>query len=99
MNWAQELVKTISGLELSPNYAYLYLFFILTVISFVVWTYYYAVFKKGITELGKVTWLPFKSTVTYTLLAVSVIIIFGAILFGYDYLLDQLLNIIVSNAR
>jgi preprotein translocase SecE subunit len=99
MNWAQELVKTISGLELSPNLSYVYIAFILVTIGFIVWAYYFAVFQKGIRELGKITWFPFKSTVSYTILTVFVIVIFGAILFGYDFILDQLLNIIVSNAR
>lgn len=96
MNWAQELVKTISGLDLSPNYSYLYLTFVATVIGFIVWAYYYAVFKKGINELGRVTWFPFRSVVTYTVLTVIIIVVFGAILFGYDFLLDQLINIIIT---
>ena len=98
MNWAQELVKTISGLELSPNLSYLYLTFVASVIGFIVWAYYYAVFRKGISELGKVSWFPFKSVASYTIMTIVIIVVFGAILFGFDYLLDQLLNIIVTNA-
>ena len=99
MNWASDLVKTISGLELSPNYAIVYLLFVLMVIGFIVWCYYYAVFKKGASELKKITWFPMKDTAKYTILTVVTIIVVGGILFSYDFLLDKLVNIIIQNAR
>ena len=99
MNWASQLVKTISGLDLSANYAYLYLTFIVLTIGFVVWVYYFAVFKKGVWELTNISWLSLKETVTYTLLTISTIVVFSTLLFGYDFLLDKLVNIIVQNAK
>jgi preprotein translocase SecE subunit len=99
MNWASQLANTIAGLELSPNYAYLFIAFVVFVIGFIVWVYYFAVFKKGVTELQKITWLSLKDTVSYTLLTVFSIVVFGGILFGYDFLLDKLVNIIVQNAK
>jgi len=99
MNWATDLVKTISGLELSANYAYVYLLFIVITISFIVWAYYFAVYKKGVKELTNITWLSLKDTITYTLLTIFTIVLFGAILFGYDFILDKLVNTIIQNAK
>jgi preprotein translocase SecE subunit len=99
MNWAQELVKLISGLELSAELSYIYLVFISVVVGFLIWAYYYAVFGGALKELGKITWFSLKSTAVYTVLTVFTIVIVGALLFGYDYLLDQLVNIIITNAN
>lgn len=98
MNWAQQLVQTISGLELSPNYSYIYLGLVCVVIGFIVWAYYYIIFRKAINELTKINWLPFKSVINYTLLTVTVIVFMGSILFSFDFILDQLINIIIGNA-
>lgn len=98
MNWASDLVKLISGLELSPNYAIIYLLFVLTVIGFIVWGYYYAVFRKGARELKNITWFSLKDTAKYTLLTVATIVIVGGLMFSYDFLLDKLVNIIIQNA-
>ena len=99
MNWATELVKTIANIELSPNYAYLFLAFVLFAIGFVVWAFYFAVFKKAITELGNISWLSFRETINYTTLTVACIVVFSTLLFGYDFLLDKLVNIIIQNAK
>lgn len=99
MNWATDLVKIISGLELSPNYAYLYLLFVIVTIGFVIWAYYFAVFKNGVQELTNITWLSLKDTVKYTLITIFSIIVFGMILFGYDFILDKLVNTIIQYAN
>ena len=99
MNWATELVKTISGLELSPNYSYVFLSFVIFTIGFILWAFYFAVYRKGLQELGNVSWLSLKDTVTYTVLTVVVIIIFSSLLFGYDLLLDKLITIIIEYAN
>lgn len=99
MNWATELVRIISGLELSPNYAYIFLAFILFTIGFVLWAFYYAIFKGAIKELTNISWLSFKDTVTYTTISIVVIVIFSTLLFLYDFILDQLVNIIIQYAN
>jgi preprotein translocase SecE subunit len=99
MNWASQLVKTISGLELSPNYAYMYIAFVVMTIAFIVWVYYFAVFKKGAKELSNITWLSLKETLSYTTLTIFTIVTFSTLLFGYDFLLDKIVNIIVQNAK
>ncbi len=99
MNWATELVKTISGLELTPNYAYLYLGFITVTIGFAAWMVYYALFKGAVKELDYVEWLSLKDTVKYTVITVIAIVIFSSILFGYDFLLDQLVSTIIQYAN
>lgn len=99
MNWATDLVKAISGLELSPNYAYLYLLFLVITISFFVWVYYFAVYKNGVRELSNITWLSFRDTVKYTLVTIFTIFVFGMILFGYDFILDKLVNTIIQYAN
>lgn len=99
MNWATELVKTISGLELSPNYSYVFLSFVIFTIGFIVWAFYFAIYRKGLQELSNVSWLSLKDTVTYTVLTVVVIIIFSSLLFVYDFFLDKLITIIIEYAN
>jgi preprotein translocase SecE subunit len=99
MNWATELVKTISGLDLTPNYAYLYLVFIAVTIGFIAWTLYYALLKGAVKELDYVEWLSLKDTVKYTVITLMAIVLFSSLLFGYDFLLDQLVSTIVQYAN
>ncbi len=99
MGFASEVVKSLFGKELSGGYALLFLSFVIFCVGFVVWCIYYATVKKGVSELTSITWLSFRDTLKYTVIAVMAIIISSGILFAYDFVLDKILNVIVKNAK
>jgi preprotein translocase SecE subunit len=96
MNWAVDFAKNVFGLTLSPNYALVFLGFVLFVISFIVGCYYYIVFKGAVSELKNITWPTIGLTLKYTGITIITIIMASSLMFGYDYILDQAVSIIIK---
>lgn len=99
MDFVSNLVKTLFDKELSPTYAFILLAYYLAIIIFVIWAIYYATVKKAAAELPNITWLSLKDTIKYTSITLFSIVIFSSILFVYDFGLDQLVNLVIENAK
>lgn len=96
MNWLVDIIKNLFGITLSPNYALVFTAFVLFVIGFIVWVYYFAVYKGAVSELKNITWPTIGLTMRYTVITILVIVLMGTLLFGYDYILDKLVSIIIK---
>jgi preprotein translocase SecE subunit len=99
MDTLSKFISNVFGRELSGGYAILFLTFVLACIGFVIWMIYYAVAKKGISELSNISWLSLKDTFKYTMITVVTITVFSAVLFFFDFGVDKIVNIIIENAK
>lgn len=89
------IVETLFDKELEGIYALLFLLFIIIIIGFVSWAIYYAVGRKAMKELTKIKWLDAKTTLNYSVLSISVIVLAALFFFFIDLGIDSLLGIII----
>lgn len=99
MEFASRIVNTLFNKQLSGGYALTFLLFVIFCIGFLIWAIYFAIVKKGASELQNITWLSAKDTLSYTSITIISIVIFSTILFVYDFGLDKIVNIIIENAK
>lgn len=99
MNPAIELTKIILGKELPNDYSLIFLSFVLFCIIFFVWSLYFVIYKGGIEELKKIEWLSFRDTFITSINIVLFIVISSLILFGFDFVLNELVNLILTYGK
>lgn len=99
MDRVSDLIQQLFGLELYGEILVLFLIFLAICIGFAVWAIYYAIGKRAIDELGKISWAGYKKTLLDSTFILVTIVLVCFILFGYDFGLDKIVDVIIQNAE
>lgn len=99
MDFVVQITKFILGKELPLDYSIYFVLFVLFSLAFTIWALYFSFYKGGISELGKVSWLPTKDVLKISITVIIMIILFSGVIFLNDFILDYFVNIIFSYAK
>lgn len=91
--WLEDLLSVAL-----PNNFYLVLFllFVVGVVVFVAWAVYYAFTRKAVDELDKITWSTRRNTIINSSFVLLTVVGIALLLFGYDFVLDKIVNTIIN---
>jgi preprotein translocase SecE subunit len=99
MDRISDLIQQLFGLELEGELLIIFLIFLAICVTFLAWGIYYAIGKRAIDELGKISWASRKKTLVDSTFILVTIVIVCFILFGYDFGLDKIVDVIIENAE
>lgn len=98
-NLVIDTTKLILGRELPFDYSLIFLGFVLFCVIFFIWSLYFIIKQRAFEELRKIEWYPMKDTFFNSINVVIFIVISSIVLFSFDFVLNQLVSIILNYAK
>lgn len=99
MNLITDITKLILGKELPFDYSIIFLTFVLFCVIFLIWSLYFIIKQRGFEELRKIEWYPMKNTFFTSINVVIFIVMSSVVIFSFDFVLNQLVSIILNYAK